>query len=54
MGARKDLSVSYSRLTQEEVEAFCIQWGIGLKYNPVAPSCDKSIDHCPPRSIALY
>ncbi|KAJ0605302.1 hypothetical protein HanHA300_Chr02g0061511 [Helianthus annuus] len=54
MGARKDLSVSYSRLTQEEVEAFCIEWGIGLKHNPVAPGCDKSIDQCPPGSIALY
>ncbi|KAF5791212.1 hypothetical protein HanRHA438_Chr09g0403771 [Helianthus annuus] len=52
--ARKDLSVSYSRLTQEEVEAFCIEWGIGLKYNPVAPGYDKSIDQCPSGSIALY
>ncbi|KAJ0878477.1 hypothetical protein HanRHA438_Chr10g0440251 [Helianthus annuus] len=31
MGARKDLSVSYSCLTQEEVEAFCKEWGIDLK-----------------------
>ncbi|KAJ0716441.1 hypothetical protein HanPI659440_Chr13g0512801 [Helianthus annuus] len=54
MGARKDISVSYSRLTQEEVEAFCIEWGIDLKYNPVAPGCDKSVDQCPPGSIALY
>ncbi|MFS7913129.1 hypothetical protein Hanom_Chr02g00138201 [Helianthus anomalus] len=54
MGARKDLSVTYSRLTQEEVEALCIEWGIGLKYNPVAPGCDKSIDQCPSGSIALY
>ncbi|KAJ0500993.1 hypothetical protein HanRHA438_Chr11g0495801 [Helianthus annuus] len=36
MGARKDQSVSYSRHTQEEVEAFCTQWGIDLKFNPVA------------------
>ncbi|MFS7967314.1 hypothetical protein Hanom_Chr09g00784321 [Helianthus anomalus] len=54
MGARKDHSVSYSRLTQEEVEPFCIEWGIGLKYNPVAPGCDKSVDQCPPGSITLY
>ncbi|MFS7976343.1 hypothetical protein Hanom_Chr10g00891371 [Helianthus anomalus] len=33
MGAHKDLLVSYSRLTQEEVEAFYVEWGIGLKYN---------------------
>ncbi|KAJ0753722.1 hypothetical protein HanPI659440_Chr09g0338931 [Helianthus annuus] len=52
--ARKDLSVSYSRLTQEEVEAFCIEWGIGLKYIPVAPGYDKSIDQCPSGTIALY
>ncbi|KAJ0548657.1 hypothetical protein HanIR_Chr08g0386221 [Helianthus annuus] len=54
MGARKDLSVSFSRLTQEEVENFCMDWGIGLKFNPVAPGCDKSVDQCPPVSIALY
>ncbi|MFS7935232.1 hypothetical protein Hanom_Chr05g00401051 [Helianthus anomalus] len=54
MGARKDLSVSYSRLTQVEVEAFCMEWGIGLKYNPFAPGCDKSIDQGPSGSIALY
>ncbi|MFS7967305.1 hypothetical protein Hanom_Chr09g00784221 [Helianthus anomalus] len=54
MGARKDLLVSYSHLTQEEVEPFCIEWGIGLKYNPVAPGCDKSVDQCPPGSITLY
>ncbi|KAF5820847.1 hypothetical protein HanXRQr2_Chr01g0006851 [Helianthus annuus] len=54
MGARKELSVSYSRLTQEEVEAFCMEGGFGLKYNPVAPGCDKSIDQCPAWSIALY
>ncbi|MFS7998815.1 hypothetical protein Hanom_Chr12g01158441 [Helianthus anomalus] len=54
MGARKDLSVSFSHLTQEDVEAFCMEWGIGLKFNPVAPGCDKSVDQCPSRSIALY
>ncbi|MFS7975055.1 hypothetical protein Hanom_Chr10g00875981 [Helianthus anomalus] len=47
MGARKDLSVRFSCLTQEEVENFCIDWGIGLKFNPVAPACDKSVDQCP-------
>ncbi|KAJ0765678.1 hypothetical protein HanPI659440_Chr08g0306191 [Helianthus annuus] len=54
MGARKDLSVSFSCLTQEEVQAFCMEWGIGLKFNPVAPGCDKSVDQCPSGSIALY
>ncbi|MFS7919395.1 hypothetical protein Hanom_Chr03g00212211 [Helianthus anomalus] len=54
MGARKDLSVNFSRLTQEEVENFCIDWGIGFKFNLVAPGCDKYVDQCPPSSIALY
>ncbi|KAJ0544217.1 hypothetical protein HanHA89_Chr09g0359101 [Helianthus annuus] len=54
MGARKDLTVSYSRLTQEEVETFCMEWGIGLKFKPVAPGMDVSIDRCPAGSIALY
>ncbi|KAM0036085.1 hypothetical protein Hdeb2414_s0014g00422071 [Helianthus debilis subsp. tardiflorus] len=31
-----------------------MEWGIGLKFNPVAPGCDKSIDQCPYGSIALY
>ncbi|MFS7929214.1 hypothetical protein Hanom_Chr04g00329851 [Helianthus anomalus] len=53
MGARKYLSVSFSRLTQEEVEAFCMEWGIGLKFNPTAPGCDKSVDQCPSGLIAL-
>ncbi|MFS8006762.1 hypothetical protein Hanom_Chr14g01252971 [Helianthus anomalus] len=47
MGARKDQSISYSRLTQEEVEAFCVQWGIDLRFKPEAPSLDTSIDQCP-------
>ncbi|KAJ0746315.1 hypothetical protein HanOQP8_Chr05g0176171 [Helianthus annuus] len=54
MGARKDQSISYSRLTQEEVEAFCIQWGIDSKFNLVSPGLDKSINQCPAGSIALY
>ncbi|MFS7935738.1 hypothetical protein Hanom_Chr05g00407091 [Helianthus anomalus] len=54
MDARKDQSISYSRLTQEEVEAFCIQWGIDSKFNLVAPGLDKSINQCPAGSIALY
>ncbi|KAF5798343.1 hypothetical protein HanRHA438_Chr07g0302251 [Helianthus annuus] len=53
MGARKDLAKSFSRLTQEEVENFCMEWGIGMKFKPVAPACDASIDKCPPGSIAL-
>ncbi|MFS7897788.1 hypothetical protein Hanom_Chr00s012017g01748551 [Helianthus anomalus] len=54
MGARKDLAVTFSRLTQEEVEAFCLEWGIGLRFKSVAPGCDTSIDRCPPGSVALY
>ncbi|KAJ0800050.1 hypothetical protein HanPI659440_Chr03g0098491 [Helianthus annuus] len=54
MGAQKDQSTSYSRLTQEEVEEFCVQWGIDLQFNPVAPGFDTSIDQCPANSIALY
>ncbi|KAJ0756581.1 hypothetical protein HanOQP8_Chr04g0136731 [Helianthus annuus] len=54
MGARKDLAVSYSCLTQEEVENFCTEWGIGMKFKPVAPATEVSIDKCPPGSIALY
>ncbi|KAJ0781291.1 hypothetical protein HanPI659440_Chr06g0247611 [Helianthus annuus] len=54
MGARKDQSVSYSRLTQEEVEAFSTQLGIDSKFNPEASGLDKSIDQCPAGSIALY
>ncbi|KAF5805748.1 hypothetical protein HanRHA438_Chr05g0222531 [Helianthus annuus] len=54
MGARKDLAVTFLCLTQEEVEAFCLEWGIGLRFKPVAPGCDTSIDRCPPGSVALY
>ncbi|MFS7935754.1 hypothetical protein Hanom_Chr05g00407271 [Helianthus anomalus] len=54
MGAHKDLSVSFFRLTQEDLEAFYMECGIGLKYNPVSPGCDKSINQCPSGSIALY
>ncbi|KAM0042651.1 hypothetical protein Hdeb2414_s0010g00332251 [Helianthus debilis subsp. tardiflorus] len=35
-------------------QAFCIEWDIGLKYNTVAPGCDKSIDQCPSGLIVLY
>ncbi|MFS7967492.1 hypothetical protein Hanom_Chr09g00786361 [Helianthus anomalus] len=54
MGAKKDMGVSYSRLTQEEVDVFCELWGIDSSVNLVAPSCDKSIDQCPPGFITLY
>ncbi|KAJ0809983.1 hypothetical protein HanPI659440_Chr01g0021451 [Helianthus annuus] len=54
MGARKDQSTSFSRLTQEEVKAFCLQWGIDLRFKPEAPGLDKSIDQCPAGSVALY
>ncbi|KAF5797625.1 hypothetical protein HanRHA438_Chr07g0293401 [Helianthus annuus] len=54
MGAHKDLAKSFSRLTQEEVEAFCLEWSIGLRFKMVPPGCDVSIDRCPPGSVALY
>ncbi|MFS7966980.1 hypothetical protein Hanom_Chr09g00780361 [Helianthus anomalus] len=54
MGVRKDLAVSYSRLTREEVETFCVEWGIEMKFKPVALGMDVSIDWCPAGSIALY
>ncbi|KAM0026165.1 hypothetical protein Hdeb2414_s0020g00554971 [Helianthus debilis subsp. tardiflorus] len=54
MGARKDQSTSFSCLTQEEVEAFCLKWGIDLQFNPEASSLDKSFDQCPAGSVALY
>ncbi|KAF5814681.1 hypothetical protein HanRHA438_Chr03g0125741 [Helianthus annuus] len=54
MGARKDQSTSFSCLTQEEVEAFCLKWGIDPRFNPKAPGLEKSIDQCPKGSIALY
>ncbi|KAJ0580987.1 hypothetical protein HanRHA438_Chr04g0175031 [Helianthus annuus] len=54
MDARKDLSRSFSRLTQEEVELFCMEYGIGTKFKPTAPACDVSIDKCPVGFIALY
>ncbi|KAJ0626841.1 hypothetical protein HanHA89_Chr01g0018571 [Helianthus annuus] len=54
MGARKDLSRSFSRLTQEEVELFCTEYSIGTKFKPTAPACDVSIDKCPVGFIALY
>ncbi|KAJ0702400.1 hypothetical protein HanPI659440_Chr14g0529081 [Helianthus annuus] len=37
-----------------QVEAFCLEWGIGLRFKPVAPGCDISIDRCLPGSVALY
>ncbi|KAM0005698.1 hypothetical protein Hdeb2414_s0001g00037121 [Helianthus debilis subsp. tardiflorus] len=54
MGVRKDLFVSYSCLTEEEVEAFSQEWGINSKFNLVAPGLDKSIDQSPTGLIALY
>ncbi|MFS7946732.1 hypothetical protein Hanom_Chr06g00539741 [Helianthus anomalus] len=45
MDAKKDMGLSYSRLTQEEVETFCEEKGIDLSFNPVASGLDKSIDH---------
>ncbi|KAJ0770670.1 hypothetical protein HanPI659440_Chr07g0260321 [Helianthus annuus] len=52
MGARKDMGKTFSKLTQEEVDSFCEQWGIDPSVNPVAPGCE--VDQCPTGSIALY
>ncbi|KAF5754488.1 hypothetical protein HanXRQr2_Chr17g0791841 [Helianthus annuus] len=54
MGARKDLAKSFSRLTQEEVELFCKEYGIRKMFKPTAPACDVPIDKCPAGFIALY
>ncbi|MFS7907226.1 hypothetical protein Hanom_Chr01g00068791 [Helianthus anomalus] len=54
MGARKVLAISYLRLTQKEAETFCLEWGIGVYFKPVAPRMDISICQCPAGSIALY
>ncbi|KAJ0840800.1 hypothetical protein HanPSC8_Chr14g0623151 [Helianthus annuus] len=54
MGALKDLAKSFSRLTQEEVELFCMEYGIGTKFKPTAPACDALIDKCPVGFVALY
>ncbi|KAJ0565076.1 hypothetical protein HanIR_Chr06g0258571 [Helianthus annuus] len=54
MGARKDLAKSFSRITQEEVDLFCMEYGIDRKFNPTAPACDVSVDKPNPGSIALY
>ncbi|XP_035842225.1 uncharacterized protein LOC118488907 [Helianthus annuus] len=54
MGAIKDLARSFSRLTQEEVDLFCLEYGIDKQFNPTAPACDASIDKPIPGFIALY
>ncbi|KAJ0725850.1 hypothetical protein HanPI659440_Chr12g0463571 [Helianthus annuus] len=54
MGALKDLAKSFSRMTQEEVDLFCLEYGIDKKFNPTAPACDVSVDKPNPGSIALY
>ncbi|MFS7967850.1 hypothetical protein Hanom_Chr09g00790581 [Helianthus anomalus] len=54
MGARKDMGKTFSRLTQQDVDSFCEQWGIDPFVNPVAPGCNKPIDKCPYGFIALY
>ncbi|KAF5797624.1 hypothetical protein HanXRQr2_Chr07g0282841 [Helianthus annuus] len=36
------------------VEAFCLKWGIGLRFKPEAPGLDKSINQCSAVSVALY
>ncbi|KAJ0839005.1 hypothetical protein HanPSC8_Chr14g0601641 [Helianthus annuus] len=54
MGALKDLARSFSRLTQEEVDLFCLEHGIDKQFNPTAPACDASIDKPIPGFIALY
>ncbi|KAJ0770652.1 hypothetical protein HanPI659440_Chr07g0260131 [Helianthus annuus] len=54
MGALKDLARSFSRMTQEEVDLFCLEYGIDKKFNPTAPACDVFVDKPNPGSIALY
>ncbi|KAJ0557575.1 hypothetical protein HanIR_Chr07g0326671 [Helianthus annuus] len=54
MGALKDLAKSFSRMTQEEVDLFCLEYGIDKKFNPTAPACDVPVDKPNPGSIALY
>ncbi|XP_022007896.1 uncharacterized protein LOC110907186 [Helianthus annuus] len=54
MGALKDLARSFSRMTQEEVDLFCLEYGIDKQFNPTAPACDASIDKPIPGFIALY
>ncbi|KAJ0609078.1 hypothetical protein HanHA89_Chr03g0115901 [Helianthus annuus] len=54
MGALKDLAKSFSWITQEEVDLFCMEYGIDKKFNPTAPACDVSVDKPNPGSIALY
>ncbi|XP_035842045.1 uncharacterized protein LOC118488796 [Helianthus annuus] len=54
MGALKDLARSFSRLTQEEVDLFCLEYGIDKQFNPTAPACDASVDKPIPGFIALY
>ncbi|KAF5767909.1 hypothetical protein HanRHA438_Chr14g0641151 [Helianthus annuus] len=54
MGALKDLAKSFSRMTQEEVDFFCLEYGIDKKFNPTAPACDVPVDKPNPGSIALY
>ncbi|KAJ0728249.1 hypothetical protein HanLR1_Chr07g0239451 [Helianthus annuus] len=51
MGARKDMGKTFSKLTQEEVDSLCEQWGIDPSVNPVAPGCE--VDQCPTGFIAL-
>ncbi|KAM0018961.1 hypothetical protein Hdeb2414_s0026g00680011 [Helianthus debilis subsp. tardiflorus] len=54
MGARKDTGITFSRLTQEEVDSFCEHWGIDPSVNPVTLGCETSIDQCPLSFVALY
>ena len=54
MVAKKDLAVSFSRMSQEDVESFCNRFGIDFVYNPVAPSADMSVDKCPAGQIVLF
>ncbi|XP_035830170.1 uncharacterized protein LOC118479642 [Helianthus annuus] len=54
MGALKDLARSFSRLTQEEVDLFCLEYGIDKQFNPTAPACDAPVDKPIPGFIALY
>ncbi|MFS8006298.1 hypothetical protein Hanom_Chr14g01247571 [Helianthus anomalus] len=41
MGARKDMGKTFSKLTQEEVDSLCEQWGIDPSIIPVAPGVSR-------------
>jgi hypothetical protein len=54
MGAKKDMAVTFSTLSQKEVESFCSEWDIDVSFNPVAPTKKLAVSDCPSGSMALY